>query len=313
MARPPLPPRTDPTEIGRNLAKRQAEHAERAVALSPPLDIPPAPVASDARAAAIRADAARIANNGEAPPVAIHDPSGQYSQRDWLTLEELQALASDETCPNTRSARAMDARPKWVEDAFAGAVALARQRFGEPPRSLPLVCRYPPATATRYLLAADHDGLTALYAWAGWVSRQFQAFAATCPLPSEYASLYMGVVVPTYNALRSDSRCCVECGRVFALRAAGQKRDDELEKARHCPNCYERASERDRVRKTGRKPGPGADITALIASLTEKHTRHYAKCRACRSGRDCEESRLMHLTKDALNRKVEELADQAGS
>lgn len=31
MARPPLPPRTDPTEIGRNLAKRQAEHAERAL------------------------------------------------------------------------------------------------------------------------------------------------------------------------------------------------------------------------------------------------------------------------------------------
>lgn len=310
--RPPSPPRTDPAEIVRNRSKKTEETFERAKKKAqrayPAAEM--APTEQNARAAARRIDAARILGKpvSEEDVAEVSRATDEMSPKDYLTKEELDLLGSSDTCPNTLLAKSFPKRPAWVETAFVESVAVVKEQFGRAPNMRLALQMVTPAT----MLEPTHDGVTSLYAYAAWVTRQFRRFAASVPLPSDYSDLFMTVVIPTFNAVSIDSRRCLDCGQVFALRAAGKKKDEELKAARYCPVCYPTASERDRVRKRGRKRpvSSGQAIVAELAKLKERHRRHFQACQFCKAGRECELSAFMHTHSDALNRMHEQLTEK---
>lgn len=311
MARPPRPPRTDLGEIDRNRSEKTAEVFTRAESIARraygPVQL--VPTEPTARATAIRADAARIVGDpAPASPEGASQTAGEMSPKDWLTAEDLELLSSPDTCPNTLLAKAIPKRPDWIVAAFVESVAVAKEKFGPAPQGLPLICRMQTPMAAKLMLEPTHDGITALHAHADRVVRQFAAFAARVPLPSEYSDLFMKVIVPTYNAVSFDSRRCLDCGQAFALRATGKKKAEEREEARYCPVCYPNASERERVRNQGRKRPSGSRqaVADELAKLDEKHRHHFKACQICKSGRQCEISASMLMKHDALNRMHEQ-------
>jgi hypothetical protein len=226
------------------------------------------------------------------------ETGGFPSSGKWLTAAQIEQLADDDTCPNAMLAKAWPARPAWVAEAFISSVAVVKEKFG-PARQGPVPCRLLSPMTVKLMLEPTAAGIESLHAHADRVLRLFSVFAARGPLPPEYAEMFNRVFVPTYNAINFDSRRCLDCGKVFALRTS-----TDIEKSRHCSDaCDRRASKRGRERVgNGRS---GAENAALKFDM--KCQSHKKNCQICRSKKHCPTAeslfnRAIHAH-DALDRQ----------
>lgn len=256
--RPRRPPRTDPGEIQRSQDEKMAQARDRAVSMYPP--------------------------ERSTPPVP----------KIGLTAEDLEILAGDDTCPNAMVAKALPQRPAWIEEAFIASVAAVKEKFGPAPRGAPVACRLLTPTAAKIMMERSDVGIRTLHEYAAWV---FRRVASTpFPVPSEYADIFTRIVIPTYNAINFASRRCLDCGKVFALRAP-----KEIEASRHCSEeCDRRASKRGKERA-----GKGRSAVENAArKFGEQYQRHVRTCPICATGKQCPkaEALLTMSMHDALDR-----------
>jgi hypothetical protein len=62
---------------------------------------------------------------------ASMDPTVKPNDPPWLTEEQLKFLAAPDTCPNAIVAKALPARPAWVDEAFANSIAVLNEKFAK--------------------------------------------------------------------------------------------------------------------------------------------------------------------------------------
>lgn len=113
--------------------------------------------------------------------------------------------------------------PAWVYEAFAASLPLVNERLrpGGMRQNKQRVDGACLCCGASSVLLVEHsgNGLAARYEHWQQTGLLFQRFAATCPTPSEYAEIFRGVLVPTFNMMFASRRRCLECGAVFELRS----------------------------------------------------------------------------------------------
>ncbi len=132
--------------------------------------------------------------------------------------------------------------PGWIEEALARSLDVVNRKLcnGVQPSAGASACLCCGQSA-EVLIERSAHGQAALAAHAARVEQLFLRFALAVPSLADYADVFMRVVVPTHNAVHNDSRRCIVCGEVFALRST------DADAARYCSDeCA------TRVRKAGR-------------------------------------------------------------